>query len=84
MSEKALLVIRRLETSHIHKVTLLPFMLVAGDHALNDIDGDEPNSWKSILQTKGFAVEIRLNGLGENEKIRQIYVAHAQLALECN
>lgn len=71
-------VIKRLEADHIRKVTLLPFMLVAGDHARNDMD----RGWKSILENKGFAVETRLMGLGELEKIRQIYVAHARAALE--
>lgn len=77
-------VIKRLEVDHIHKVTLLPFMLVAGDHALNDMAGDEPDSWKSILEGKGFVVEACPIGLGEIEKIRQIYVAHARAALERN
>jgi len=75
-------VIRRLEAERIQKVTLLPFMLVAGDHALNDMAGDEPDSWKSILQNKGYAVDIRLTGLGEIQSIRQMYVAHARAALE--
>ena len=75
-------VIRRLEAERIQKVTLLPFMVVAGDHALNDMAGDGPDSWKSILQNKGYAVDTRLTGLGEIAKIRQIYVAHARAALE--
>lgn len=75
-------VIRRLLAAQIQKVTLIPFMLVAGDHALNDMAGDQPDSWKSILKDRGFAVEARLNGLGEYEQIRQIFVAHAQSALE--
>jgi sirohydrochlorin cobaltochelatase len=75
-------VIKRLEANHIRKIILLPFMLVAGDHVLNDMAGDEPDSWKSILQEKGFTVETRLVGLGEIEKIRQIYVEHARAALE--
>lgn len=75
-------VIKRLEAAHIRKVTLLPFMIVAGDHALNDMAGDESDSWKSILNARGFVVETRLAGLGEIEKIRQIYVAHARAALE--
>lgn len=73
-------VIKHLKADHIQKVTLMPFMLVAGDHARNDMAGDEPQSWKTILQNEGFAVTTRLVGLGEMEKIRQLYVAHAQEA----
>ena len=76
-------VIKRLEAENIHKVTLLPFMLVAGEHVMKDMAGDKADSWKSILSTKGFTVECRLTGLGQIAKIRQIYVAHAQKAQEC-
>ena len=75
-------VIKHLEADKVKSVLLMPFMLVAGDHAINDMAGDEPDSWKSILTSKGFAVQTRLVGLGELEKIRQIYVDHARAALE--
>lgn len=75
-------VIKRLEADRIKKVTLMPFMLVAGDHAQNDMAGDDEESWKTILERKGFAVETRLTGLGEIEKIHQIYIEHARIALE--
>lgn len=75
-------VIKRLEADKIRKVTLMPLMLVAGDHILNDMAGDEEDSWKSILARKGFEVATCLVGLGEIEKIRQIYVAHARAALD--
>jgi sirohydrochlorin cobaltochelatase len=75
-------VIRRLDGQQIKKVTLMPFMLVAGDHALNDMAGDEPDSWKSILAAKGYTVDICLTGLGEIEGIRQIFVDHARKSLE--
>lgn len=75
-------VIKRLEADKIRKVTLMPFMLVAGDHILNDMAGDEEDSWKPILVRKGFEVATRLVGLGEIEKIRQIYVAHVRAAQE--
>jgi sirohydrochlorin cobaltochelatase len=57
-------------------------MLVAGEHAQNDMAGEEAHSWKMILQRNGYVVSTRLMGLGEIEKIRQIYVAHARAALE--
>lgn len=75
-------VIRRLDGQQMKKLTLIPFMLVAGDHALNDMAGDEPDSWKSILTAKGYSVDVRLTGLGEVEEIRQIFVDHARKALE--
>ena len=58
------------------KLVLMPLMLVAGDHAMNDMAGDEDDSWKNILEEKGFEVEIYLKGLGENKSIREIYLEH--------
>ncbi len=62
------------------KVILEPLMVVAGDHANNDMAGDE-DSWKTAFEDEGFEVECLLRGLGENEAIRQIYVDHAQAAI---
>lgn len=50
-------VIRRLEANNIKTVNLMPFMLVAGDHAINDMAGDEEDSWKSIFESHGFEVK---------------------------
>ena len=69
-------VIARLRRYHIRKVTLMPLMLVAGDHAQNDMAGDDDDSWKSILEKQGFEVNIYLHGLGENTAIQQIFVQH--------
>ncbi|MCT4663551.1 MAG: sirohydrochlorin cobaltochelatase [Tissierellales bacterium] len=69
---------KRLEENKVKKVTLMPFMLVAGDHAKNDMAGEEEDSWKSILEKAGYEVEIYLHGLGENEGIRNIYASHTQ------
>lgn len=63
------------------KVILEPLMVVAGDHANNDMAGDE-DSWKTAFEEEGFEVECLLRGLGENEEIRQIYVDHAQAAID--
>ncbi len=70
-------VISNLEKDNISKVRLIPFMLVAGDHAINDMAGDEDDSWKSILNKKGFETRIHLSGLGENEHIQNKFVRHA-------
>lgn len=58
------------------KVVLEPLMVVAGDHANNDMAGDEDDSWKSILENAGFEVTTVIKGLGELEAIQQIYVQH--------
>lgn len=58
------------------KVFLLPLMVVAGDHAVNDMAGDEEDSWNTVFQEAGYEVECILKGLGEFEEIRQIYVNH--------
>lgn len=55
-------------------VTLMPLMLVAGDHAKNDLGGDGEDSWKSRLKALGFDVQLRLNGLGELEAVRGRFV----------
>ena len=58
------------------KIRLLPFMIVAGDHATNDMAGDDEDSWKNVLLNEGFEVECIIKGLGEMEGIRQIYIDH--------
>ena len=61
------------------KVILLPFMVVAGDHAQNDMAGDDEDSWKSVLEKEGYQVECILKGLGEFEEIRSIYISNRQI-----
>lgn len=63
------------------KVRLAPFMLVAGDHATNDLAGDDEDSWKSILKKEGYEVVCTLKGLGEYPGIRSIYMKHLQEAI---
>ena len=64
------------------RVVLEPLMVVAGDHANNDMAGEEEDSWLSILKADGYEVVVCLRGLGENEAIRQIYTDHAKKAIE--
>ena len=64
------------------KVVLEPMMVVAGDHANNDMAGDEEDSWKSQLEKAGYEVTCILRGLGEVPEIQQIYVEHAQAAID--
>lgn len=60
------------------KVHLMPLMLVAGDHAINDMAGDEDDSWKSVLEEAGFEVEIHLHGLGELPEVQDIFISHIE------
>ncbi|MBN7771902.1 sirohydrochlorin cobaltochelatase [Clostridium aminobutyricum] len=62
------------------RVILMPFMVVAGDHAMNDMAGEEEDSWKSIFEEAGFEVECLMKGIGEFKEIQQIYIEHA---LDC-
>ena len=73
-------VIPQLKLHGIKHVTLMPFMMVAGDHANNDMAGDEPDSHKSILEKEGFKVDTYLHGLGENQNIRKLFVERANEA----
>ena len=62
------------------KVYLVPFLLVAGDHANNDLAGDGEDSWRSVLKRDGHDVVCVIKGLGEFDGIRQHYVRHAKEA----
>lgn len=64
------------------KVVLVPLMVVAGDHANNDMASDEADSWKTTFAEAGYEVETVLEGLGQNETIREVYVQHAQAAID--
>ena len=55
-------------------------MVVAGDHASNDMASDEEDSWKSILEKEGFKVQCSLKGLGEYKDIRELYIKHIKEA----
>lgn len=67
-------VISQLKEKGIKHVTLIPMMMVAGDHANNDMAGNEPDSHKSILEKDGFRVSTYIHGLGENEAVRKLFV----------
>ena len=58
------------------KIVLKPFMIVAGDHANNDMAGNEPDSWKNVLEKAGFKVYPVLEGLGSNNEFADIFVQH--------
>ena len=75
-------VLAKVKAGSYKRVVLEPMMVVAGDHANNDMAGEEEDSWKTTFEDAGYEVTCLLRGLGENEAIRQIYVEHAQAAMD--
>ena len=69
-------IIGSLRENNYQKIVLVPFMIVAGEHAKNDMAGDEAHSWKTVLEKEGFEVACTLEGLGENSEIRKIFIEH--------
>ena len=67
-------VIRRVKRKNISEVTIAPLMVVAGDHARNDMASDDEDSLKSMLEAEGIKVNVHLKGLGENEKFNELYI----------
>jgi sirohydrochlorin cobaltochelatase len=76
-------VVVALKKAGLKKTLLSPLMIVAGDHANNDMaDKDDPESWYSILKKEGFAVETMIKGLGEDAGIAAAFVEHLKAALK--
>ena len=67
-------VIGRVKRKNISEVTLAPLMVVAGDHARNDMASDDEESLKSMLEAEGIKVNVYMKGLGENEKFNKLYI----------
>lgn len=74
--------IRQVAKTNARRVHLAPFMLVAGDHANNDMAGDEKDSWKSLFEAAGYEVTCHIKGLGEYEGIQKIYLEHLEKCME--
>ena len=77
-------VIEKLKNAGYKKVILRPLMVVAGDHANNDMAGDDEDSWKSQFEASGAfdSIDTQIAGLGEIDAIQQLYVAHTQAAID--
>lgn len=75
-------VIAQVKEGSYKKVVLEPLMIVAGDHANNDMAGDDDDSWKSQFKAAGYEVTCLVRGLGELEPIQQLFVQHAQAAID--
>ena len=63
------------------RVVLQPMMIVSGDHANNDMAGEDEDAWKTVFENAGYEVECVLKGLGEYEAIHDLLAAHAQAAI---
>ena len=77
-------IIERLQQQNVRKVHLMPLMLVAGDHAINDMASDEEDSWKTLIEQAGMKAQAWLQGLGENPLIQQMFIDHLEAVIEQN
>ena len=78
-------VIDKVKDAGFKKVVLRPLMVVAGDHANNDMAGDDEDSWKSHV--RGFrsisiSIDCQIEGLGRIDAVEQLYVEHTQEAID--
>ena len=74
-------VLEQMKNFNFSKVIIIPFMLVAGDHATNDIASDDEDSWKTVFEKAGYDVTCYVKGLGEYEDVRNIYLNHLKTAI---
>lgn len=79
-------VIEKIKEARYKKVVLRPLMVVAGDHANNDMAGDDEDSWKSQFEASGAfdKIDTQIAGLGEISAIQDLYVAHTKAAMDGN
>ena len=75
-------VIEAVKAAGYTNVILRPLMVVAGDHANNDMAGSEEDSWKTMFEAAGFAVDCQIHGLGEIADVQALYVAHTKAAID--
>ena len=69
-------VLKSLQKRGYTKVHMYPLMVVAGDHANNDMYGDDPESWKTQIESLGITTEGHLNGIGRYKAIQNLYIRH--------
>ena len=75
-------VLAAVQAGEYKRVVLRPLMVVAGDHANNDMAGDEEGTWKTAFEGAGYEVVTVLEGLGQIPAVQELYVAHAQAAVD--
>lgn len=74
-------VLEMVKSGEYSRVVLRPLMIVAGDHANNDMAGDDKDSWKSLFEAAGYEVECVLEGLGQLSEIANLFVEHTREAM---
>ena len=74
-------VLALVQAGSYERVMLRPMMIVAGDHANNDMAGEEEDSWKSVFEAAGYEVECVLQGLGQSSVVQQMFVRHTAEAM---
>ena len=74
-------VLALVQAGSYERVVLRPMMIVAGDHANNDMAGAEEDSWKSVFEAAGYEVECVLQGLGQSSVVQQMFVRHTAEAM---
>ena len=74
-------ILPEMQEKQVRKVILAPLMIVAGDHANNDLAGDEEDSWKSILERAGMDTEARLQGIGAWTEVQELFAEHVRAVL---
>ena len=75
-------VIETVKAAGYTNVVLRPLMVVAGDHANNDMAGADDDSWKTMFEAAGFTVDCQIAGLGEIADVQALYVAHTKAAID--
>ena len=75
-------VIESVKAAGYTTVVLRPLMVVAGDHANNDMAGSDADSWKTMFEAAGFTVNCQIAGLGEIADVQALYVAHTKAAID--
>ena len=75
-------VIEAVKAAGYNNVVLRPLMVVAGDHANNDMAGSDDDSWKTVFESAGFTVDCQIHGLGEIADVQALYVAHTKAAID--
>lgn len=75
-------VLAMIKKGNYKNIILKPLMVVAGDHAQNDMAGDEEDSWKSMFVDNGYDVKCIVEGLAQSQDIRDVYIKHINAAID--
>ena len=76
--------VQELRKDEVKKVLLKPFMITAGDHAHNDMSSDDPDSWRSMIESAGIQVDVAMEGLGSNDDFASVFTKRIQETADDN